>query len=82
MVQESLKRDILDWETRPARHSTSFWRRLMRNRLGFASLIFIVFVVLAATVPFARTSASLANAIGVSVAASTTIPRATCPASD
>ena len=50
MVQESLKRDILDWETRPARHSTSFWRRLMRNRLGFASLIFIVFVVLAALI--------------------------------
>jgi ABC-type dipeptide/oligopeptide/nickel transport system permease subunit len=50
MVQESLKRDILDWETRPARHSTSFWQRLMRNRLGFASLIFIVFVVLAALI--------------------------------
>jgi ABC-type dipeptide/oligopeptide/nickel transport system permease subunit len=50
MSQESLERNILDWETRPARHPASFWHRLIRNRLGFASLIFIVFVVLAALI--------------------------------
>ncbi|HEX5692312.1 MAG TPA: ABC transporter permease [Roseiflexaceae bacterium] len=32
----------------PERKADGFWRRLMRNRLGFASLVFIVVVVLAA----------------------------------
>jgi ABC-type dipeptide/oligopeptide/nickel transport system permease subunit len=48
MAQDTLERNIIDWETRPVRRPSSFWHRLVCNRLGFASLIFIVFVVLAA----------------------------------
>src|SRR5262249_52834626 len=50
MAHETLERTIIDWETRPARYPASFWRRLLRNRLGFASLIFILLIVLAALV--------------------------------
>src|SRR5262245_57540984 len=50
MAQQTIERNIIDWETRPARHPASFWRRLLRNHLGFASLIFILVVVLAAIV--------------------------------
>src|SRR5262245_21654430 len=50
MAQQTIERNIIDWETRPARRPASFWRRLLRNHLGFASLIFILFVVLAALV--------------------------------
>ena len=49
MAQEILDRKSIDTETRLAHGAASFWRRLMRNRLGMASLMFIVCVVLAAT---------------------------------
>jgi len=38
----------VNWETRSDRHAAGFWRRLARNRLGFASFLLILFVVLAA----------------------------------
>src|SRR5262245_52894834 len=50
MAQETLEPNIIDWETRPARHAASFWQRLVRNRTGFASLIFILLVVLVALI--------------------------------
>jgi oligopeptide transport system permease protein len=50
MAQETLELNTIDWETRPTGHPAGFWRRLLRNRLGVASLIFILFVVLAALV--------------------------------
>src|SRR5262245_16694169 len=50
MAQETIERNITDWEIRPSRRPASFWRRLLRNRLGFASLLFILFVVLAALI--------------------------------
>ena len=48
MAQKALELNSIDWEVRSARHYAGFWRRLLRNRLGFASLIFILLVVLAA----------------------------------
>jgi oligopeptide transport system permease protein len=48
MAHEITDRNIMDWETRPSRRPATFWRRLRRNHLGFASLILILFVVLAA----------------------------------
>ncbi|MFL5805435.1 MAG: ABC transporter permease [Roseiflexaceae bacterium] len=49
MAQEILAPQTVDTEAWSARAAASFWRRLMRNRLGMASLMFIVCVVLAAT---------------------------------
>jgi len=49
MAQETLAPQTVDTEAWSARAAASFWRRLMRNRLGMASLMFIVCVVLAAT---------------------------------
>jgi len=48
MAQEILDLHTTDWETQPAHRTATFWRRLMRRRLGFTSLLFVVFVVLAA----------------------------------
>jgi oligopeptide transport system permease protein len=49
MAHEILDRQSIDTDTRPSRDAGSFWRRLMRSRLGVASLLAIVCVVLAAT---------------------------------
>ncbi len=49
MAQEFFELQLVDRATRPRQQSTRFWQRLMRHRLGSASLLLIISVVLAAT---------------------------------
>jgi oligopeptide transport system permease protein len=50
MAQKTLELNTINWETRAVHRPAGFWQRLLRNRLGFASLLFILAVVLAALV--------------------------------
>jgi ABC-type dipeptide/oligopeptide/nickel transport system permease subunit len=48
MARETLERTIHTPQIHEHRRAAGFWRRLARHRLGFASLLFVTFVVLAA----------------------------------
>src|SRR5205085_8264102 len=47
MIQETAQPSVIAQEPDPDRRAPGFWRRLLRNRLGFASLMLIALVVLA-----------------------------------
>jgi peptide/nickel transport system permease protein len=48
MAQETIERNTHPVQAHEYRRAAGFWRRLARHRLGLASLLFVVFVVLAA----------------------------------